>query len=171
MAKIAERNLPFFKILRGSSTFQWRPEQQEAFEALKEYIQKLPTLASPHPDHPLIMYVLTTHTAVSGALVQEREISKEDKNISHEVPIYFVSEAQAGSKKYYSEMEKICYVLVVIKGIYLPLTYLHFIQDIQDRCLLLMSSTSFVDLSFQEHRMMEKHHMDQNTCISSLCPK
>jgi hypothetical protein len=40
MAKIAERSLLFFKALWGSS-------QQEAFDALKEYIQKLPTLASP----------------------------------------------------------------------------------------------------------------------------
>jgi hypothetical protein len=62
-------------------------------------------------------------------------------------------------------------VLAVIKCIYLPPTYLHLIQDIEDRCLLLTSSTSFVDLPFQEHRMTEKHHMDQNPCISSLCPK
>jgi hypothetical protein len=39
-------------------------------------------------------------------------------------------------------------LLVVIKCIYLLPTYLHFIQDIEDRCLLLMSSTSFVDLPF-----------------------
>jgi hypothetical protein len=62
-------------------------------------------------------------------------------------------------------------VLVVIKCIYLQPTYQHFIQDIEDRCLLLMSSTSFVDLPFQDHRMMEKHNMDQNPYISSLCPK
>jgi hypothetical protein len=48
------------------------------------------------------------------------------------------------------------HVLAVIKCIYLPPTYLHFIQDIEDRCLLLTSSTSFVDLPFQEHRMTEK---------------
>jgi hypothetical protein len=70
-------------------------------------------LASPQLDQPLILYVLATHTAVSGALVQEREISKEDKKISHQVPIYFVSEYLAGSKKYYSQMEKICYVVVM----------------------------------------------------------
>jgi hypothetical protein len=64
-----------------------------------------------------------------------------------------------------------CNMLAVIKCIYLLPTYLHFIQDIEDRCLLLMSSTSFVDLPFQEHRMMGKHHMDQNSCISSICPK
>jgi hypothetical protein len=51
-------------------------------------------------------------------------------------------------------------VLAVIKCIYFLPTYLHFIQDTEDRCLLLMSSTSFVDLPFQEHRMTEKHHMD-----------
>jgi hypothetical protein len=62
-------------------------------------------------------------------------------------------------------------MLAIIKCIYLPLTYLHFIQHIEDRCLLLMSSTSFIDPPFQEHRMMKKHHMDQNQCISSLCPK
>jgi hypothetical protein len=62
-------------------------------------------------------------------------------------------------------------VLADIKCIYLPPTYLHFMQDIEDRCLLLMSSTSFVDLPFQEHQMIEKHHMHQNPYISSLCPK
>jgi hypothetical protein len=39
-------------------------------------------------------------------------------------------------------------VLAVIKCIYLPPTYLHFIQDIEIRCLLLTSSMSFVDLPF-----------------------
>jgi hypothetical protein len=62
-------------------------------------------------------------------------------------------------------------VLAVRKCIYLLPTYLYFMQDIEDRCLLLTSSMSFVDLPFQEHRMTEKHHMDQNLCISSICPK
>jgi hypothetical protein len=60
MAKIVERSLPFFKVLRGFNTFEWGPEQQEAFEAPKEYIQKLPTLASPLQDQPLILYVSAT---------------------------------------------------------------------------------------------------------------
>jgi hypothetical protein len=61
--------------------------------------------------------------------------------------------------------------LAVKKCIYLLPTYLHFMQDIEDRCLLLTSSTSFIDLPFQKHRMMEKYHMDQNPYISPLCPK
>jgi hypothetical protein len=47
-------------------------------------------------------------------------------------------------------------VLVVKKCIYLSPTHLHLMQDIEDRCLLLIRSMSFVDLPFQEHRMMEK---------------
>jgi hypothetical protein len=68
---------------------------------------------SPYPYQPLILYVSATHTTVNRALVQERETLNEDKKMMHQVPIYFVSEALAGSKKYYSEMEKICYVVVM----------------------------------------------------------
>jgi hypothetical protein len=62
-------------------------------------------------------------------------------------------------------------MLAVIKCIYLRPTYQHFMQDIEDRCLLPTSSTSFVNLQFHEHRMTETHHMDQSPYISSLCPK
>jgi hypothetical protein len=113
MAKLAERSLPFLKVLRGSNTFQWGPKQQQAFDALKDYIQNLSMLASPQPGQLLILYVLATHTVVSRALVQERETSKEGRKSSHQIPIYFIFEAIAGSKKYYSEMEKICFAVVM----------------------------------------------------------
>jgi hypothetical protein len=113
MRKLAERSLPFFKILRSSSTFEWGLEQQEAFDALKDHIQKLPTLTSPQPGQPLILYVSATHTVVSRALVQEREKLKEGRKLSQQVSIYFVFKALASSKKHYSEMEKICYVIVM----------------------------------------------------------
>jgi hypothetical protein len=45
--------------------------------------------------------------------MQEREVCKEGRKLSQQVPIYFISKALAGSKKYYSEMEKICYVIVM----------------------------------------------------------
>jgi hypothetical protein len=57
-------------------------------------------LASLQSDKPLILYVSEAHTAVSGALIQERETYKEGRKLSQQVPIYFVSEAFAGSKKY-----------------------------------------------------------------------
>jgi hypothetical protein len=79
MAKIAEQSLPFFMVLRGSGTFKWGLEQQEAFDTLKEYIQKLPTMASPQPGQTLILYVSATDTVVSRALVQEIETLNGDK--------------------------------------------------------------------------------------------
>jgi hypothetical protein len=69
MAKLAERSLPFFKVLRSSDSFEWGLEQQEAFEALKDHIQKFPTLASLQPDQPLILYVSARYALVSGALI------------------------------------------------------------------------------------------------------
>jgi hypothetical protein len=38
MAKLAEQSLPFFKVLRGSDSFEWGSEQQEDFDALKDHI-------------------------------------------------------------------------------------------------------------------------------------
>jgi hypothetical protein len=46
MSKLAKLSLPLFKVLRGSNSFQWGLEQQAAFDALKDHIQKLSTLAS-----------------------------------------------------------------------------------------------------------------------------
>jgi hypothetical protein len=38
IAKLAERSLPFFSVLRGYAKVEWGPEQQKAFEDLKLYL-------------------------------------------------------------------------------------------------------------------------------------
>jgi hypothetical protein len=43
---------------------------------------------------------------MSEALVQENGTLKDDKKTIKQVSVYFASEALAGSKTYYSEMEK-----------------------------------------------------------------
>jgi hypothetical protein len=73
IAKLAERSLPFFSVLRGSAKVEWGPEQQKAFDDLRQYLQHLPTLSSPEQGQPLILYVFATHSVVSGALVIEKE--------------------------------------------------------------------------------------------------
>jgi hypothetical protein len=45
--------------------------------------------------------------------VQERKVCKEGRKLPQQVPIYFTFEALADSKKYYSEMEKTCYAVVM----------------------------------------------------------
>jgi hypothetical protein len=81
------------------------------------------------------------------------------------------SPANVGKNRQPQALSCLTLVLAVIKCTYLLPRYLHFIQDMEDRCLLLTSSMSFIDLPFEEHRMTKKHHMDQNPYISSLCPK
>jgi hypothetical protein len=91
----------------------WGAEQQKAFEDLKCYPKHLPTLSSPEQGHPLILYESATHSVVTRALVVEIEITKDGKSAKQQFPVYFVSEVLTGSKKYYSEMEKICYEVIM----------------------------------------------------------
>jgi ribonuclease HI len=113
ISMLAECSLPFFTVLRGSAKIVWGVEQQKAFESLKSHLEKLPTLSSPERGQPLIIYVLATHVAVSGALVVDKEIVRSGKAMKQQFPVYFVSEVLTGSKRFYSEMEKNCYAIVM----------------------------------------------------------
>jgi hypothetical protein len=79
IAKLAERSLPLFTVLRGSARVEWGLEKQKAFEDLKLWLQQLSMLSSPKQGHPLILYVPTTHSTVSRALVVEKEVTKDTK--------------------------------------------------------------------------------------------
>jgi hypothetical protein len=111
--KLVEQSLPFFTVLRGSAKMKWGPEQQKAFEDLKLYLQQLPTLSSLEQGQSLIIYVAATQSIISGGLVVEKEVIKGVKTTKKYFLIYFISEVLTGSKRYYSEMEKICYAVVM----------------------------------------------------------
>jgi hypothetical protein len=66
ISRSAERNLPFFEVLKSAEVFQWGPDQQRAFEELKQYLIDLTTLTPPTPGAPLLLYVAASHSAVSG---------------------------------------------------------------------------------------------------------
>ena len=57
----------------------------------------------------MLLYIATSYSTVSAALVLEREVEGKKKKL----PVYFVSEALAGSKLLYSELEKIAYAVVM----------------------------------------------------------
>jgi hypothetical protein len=113
ISKLAERSLPFFTILRGSAKIKWGVEQQKAFKDLKSYLEKLPTLSSPEQGQPLFLYVSATHATVSEALMVEKETIGSGKATKQQFLVYYVSEVHTGSKIFYSEMEKICYTVVM----------------------------------------------------------
>jgi hypothetical protein len=73
ISRSAERNLPFFEILKLAEVFQWGPAQQKAFEELKQYLIDLTTLTPPSSGTPLLLYMAASHAGVSAALVQEKQ--------------------------------------------------------------------------------------------------
>jgi hypothetical protein len=109
ISRSVERSLPFFKALKSKGTIEWGPEQSKAFAELKEYIEKMAILSPPSPSEPLLLYVAASKAAVSAALVLEVETEKGKL----QCPVYFVSEALAGSKLLYSELEKIAYAVIM----------------------------------------------------------
>jgi hypothetical protein len=109
ISRSAERNLPFFEILKPNEVFQWGPAQQKAFEELKQYLIDLTTLTPPLSGAPLLLYVAPSHAAVSAALVQ----AKQDGQIKRQAPIYFVSEVLSPLKKNYTKLEKVLYAVLL----------------------------------------------------------
>ena len=66
-------------------------------------------MTSPDPKDVLLLYISASYSAVSAALVLEREVEGKKKQL----PVYFVSEALAGSKLLYSELEKIAHAVIM----------------------------------------------------------
>jgi hypothetical protein len=109
ISRSAERNMSFFEILKSAEVFQWGPAQQKTFEELKQYLIDLTTLTPPSLGAPLLLYVAASHSTVSAALVPE----KLDGQVRKQAPVYFVSEVLSLSKKYYTELEKVLYAVLM----------------------------------------------------------
>jgi hypothetical protein len=109
ISRSAERSLPFLKTLCGAKDFAWGPEQATALESLKQYLSDLATLTSLDPGLPLLLYIATSPSAVSAALVQEK--TRDGK--THQCPVYFVSEVLTSSKCNMTELENIAYTVIM----------------------------------------------------------
>jgi hypothetical protein len=81
----------------------------EGFRKLKQYLIELTTLTPPSSEAPLLLYVAASQAAISAALVRE----KQDGQAKKQVPIYFISEVLSPSKKNYTELEKVLYVVLM----------------------------------------------------------
>jgi ribonuclease HI len=72
ISRLAERALPFFKLLQKSGPFSWTEEAEQAFQELKQHLVSLPILVAPEPGEPLYLYIAVASEAVSMVLVAER---------------------------------------------------------------------------------------------------
>ena len=96
-------------MLRNANKFEWGDEQREALRSLKEYLQNMIKMRSPNLKDVLLLYIADSHFAVSAALVLEWKVEGHKKQLL----VYFISEALAGSKLLYSELEKIAYAVIM----------------------------------------------------------
>jgi hypothetical protein len=72
ISRLAERALPFFKLLRKFGPFTWTEEAEQAFQELKQHLVSLPILVAPEPGEPLYLYIAEAVEAVSMVQVVER---------------------------------------------------------------------------------------------------
>ncbi|XP_012827722.1 PREDICTED: uncharacterized protein LOC105949002 [Erythranthe guttata] len=102
---MADKSLPFFKILRKTAQFEWTNECQLAFDALKRSLTCLPILSTPEKGETLFVYLSVDDESISSVLF--KEVNNQQK------PIYYTSKILTTSESKYSEVEKIAYALVL----------------------------------------------------------
>ena len=71
--QVAERALPFFKIVKKAGPMEWTSEADAVLQDSKTYLSFVPTLVAPKPQEPLLLYLAVTNQVVSAARVAERK--------------------------------------------------------------------------------------------------
>jgi ribonuclease HI len=113
IARLGERSLLLYKLMKKSDHFTWTPEAQEALDSLKDMLNSPPILTAMTTEEPMLLYISATTQVVSGALVVEREEPGRSQKVQRLV--YFVSEVLSDSKTHYSQMQKLVYAILMTK--------------------------------------------------------
>ena len=86
---------------------------QEAFDKLKTFLATPPTLVSPDPGEPLLLYIAATTELVSAALVVEREELGHALKVQR--PVYFVNEVLSDTRIRYPQVQNMIYAVLKAK--------------------------------------------------------
>jgi len=105
MSRLADKCLPFFKVLKKKTPFGWDEEAEKVFQKLKEYLEKLPQMVSPSPDEPLLLYLAISDHVVSLVLLVERARQQH--------PVYYVNHVLIGAELQNPLIEKFAYDLLI----------------------------------------------------------
>ncbi|CAN1309775.1 Retrovirus-related Pol polyprotein from transposon 17.6 [Linum perenne] len=114
--KSAERQAPFFAILKAAAKFSWTEECSKAFEELKAFLTTPPTLAGDE----LYLYVAIAATAVSSVLVKRTD--KEG------CPVFYTRKSLVDAETRYSPLEKSAYAVIVASRKLRPYFHAHTIH-------------------------------------------
>jgi hypothetical protein len=73
VARLGEKALPFYALIKQGENFEWNEEADRAFEHPKRTISTPPILVEPKDKEPLLLYIAATPQVVNIVLVVERE--------------------------------------------------------------------------------------------------
>lgn len=105
VSKVTDNCLPFFKILKKVSKFDWTPKCQEAFLRLKEYLSQPLLLSKPQPREDLYLYLAVSSAAVNAMLIREEG--------GIQLPVYYIRHSMVLAKMRYPSLEKLALALLV----------------------------------------------------------
>jgi hypothetical protein len=100
IARLGERSLPLYKLMKKSDHFMWTPEAREALDSLKNLLKSPSILTALTAEELMMLYISATTQVVSAALVVEREEPGRSQKVQQ--PVYFISEVLSNSKMCYS---------------------------------------------------------------------
>ncbi|XP_014208619.1 uncharacterized protein LOC106639490 [Copidosoma floridanum] len=100
----SELKVPLLKLLRKGQAWEWKEEQEQAFNELKNSLIKAPVLARPDFSKLFTVQCDASGLAIGAVLTQEHE--------DGEHPIVFVSRTLNPVEKNYSTTEKECLAMV-----------------------------------------------------------
>ena len=84
---------------------EWNEKCQEAFEKIKQYLQKPPILVPPSSNKPFIMYLTVLEESI-GCVLGQHDESRRKKRV-----IYYFSKKFTNYESKYSLLECTCYAL------------------------------------------------------------
>ncbi|KAL3698608.1 hypothetical protein R1sor_012684 [Riccia sorocarpa] len=90
---------PLTKLLKKDQLYEWKEEQQKAFEKMKVALVSAPVLRSPKWGDPFHVYVDTSSFAIGTILSQKDENNKD-------FPIYYASRQLNEAEKNYTTTER-----------------------------------------------------------------
>ena len=61
IARLGEKALPFYALMRKLDKFEWNEEAEKAFHNLKQFLLTPPVLVAPRENEALLLYIDATH--------------------------------------------------------------------------------------------------------------